>query len=150
VPISQICGSRGRSKDFDRDFNPLSSHNRERWLRIAEARQQAVPLPPINLIRIGGIYFVSDGHHRISVAQTFGQKEMEAQVTVWQVDGMLPWEKSPSTLNPTLPDSTIKQLWVEGRKLNTGIMLSLGTLLIDLGMKLKARFEMETVSGNAQ
>jgi ParB-like chromosome segregation protein Spo0J len=29
-------------------------------------------------------YFVIDGHHRISVAKMLGQREIEAEVTVWR------------------------------------------------------------------
>jgi hypothetical protein len=31
VAIAKILGSEGRSIDFDREFNPLQEHNRERW-----------------------------------------------------------------------------------------------------------------------
>jgi hypothetical protein len=34
------------------------------------------------LIQIGDTYFVRDGHHRISVAQALGQKEIEAEIIV--------------------------------------------------------------------
>jgi hypothetical protein len=34
VPIRQIRGSEGRSKDFDVNFAPLQTHTKERWLRI--------------------------------------------------------------------------------------------------------------------
>jgi hypothetical protein len=86
VPISRIRGSEGRSCDFDQDFNPLQSHNAQRWLGVAAARENGVPLPPVDLIQIGDIYFVRDGHHRISVARAFGQEDIEAEVTVWDID----------------------------------------------------------------
>jgi hypothetical protein len=41
-------------------------------------------LPPVDLIELGDVYFVNDGHHRISVAKMLGQREIEAQVTVWR------------------------------------------------------------------
>ena len=49
-------------------------------------------LPPVSLAQVGDIYFVKDGHHRISVARALGQKAIEAKVVVWQVEGSLPWE----------------------------------------------------------
>lgn len=144
VKISQIQGSGGRSKDFDRDFNVLKCHNKQRWLRMAEARQRGTILPIIKLIQVGDIYFVSDGHHRISVARAFGQREMEARVTVWHVNGPLPWEKS-ATPNITKLNSNFrrlaKQVWGEGRKLQTRVALILSDLLIGVGMKLKARYQ---------
>ena len=92
VPISQIRGSESRSADFDRDFNPLQAHTQGRWLSIAQARRQGKALPPVVLIQVGAVYFVRDGHHRISVARALGQKAIEAKVVVWQVAGPLPWE----------------------------------------------------------
>ena len=84
VPISQIRGSESRSSDFDRDFNPLQDHNKRRWLSIATARQRGKALPPVKLIRAAGVYFVRDGHHRISVARALGQRSIEARVLVWE------------------------------------------------------------------
>jgi hypothetical protein len=92
VPISQIRGSEGRSHCFDRDFNPLNDHTKGRWLNIAMAQKRGKALPPVALIQVGEIYFVRDGHHRISVARALGHKAIEAQVLVWQVSGPLPWE----------------------------------------------------------
>jgi hypothetical protein len=92
VPITQIQGSESRSSDFDRDFHPLQDRTRERWLSVAVARQRGKSLPPVELIQVGEIYFVRDGHHRISVARALGQQEIEARVLVWQVAGPLPWE----------------------------------------------------------
>ena len=92
VPISQIRGSQGRSRYFDRDFNPLYDEARGRWLSIARARQQGKHLPPVVLVQVRESYFVLDGHHRISVARALGQIDIEARVTVWQVAGSVPWE----------------------------------------------------------
>jgi len=91
VAIRQIRGSEGRNRDFDRNFNPLMSHSQERWMRVAEAQQRGVPLPLVQLIRVGELYFVRDGHHRISVARALRQEEIEADVVVWAVDEPLPW-----------------------------------------------------------
>jgi len=83
VPIAQICGSEGRCGDFDADSRPFKRHTQGRWVGIALARQQDVALPLVELVQIGDIYFVRDGHHRISVARMLGQGEIEAEVTVW-------------------------------------------------------------------
>ena len=92
VPIDRIRGSKDRCADFDRDFYPLQDHSRERWLCIARARKRGKALPPVELVQIGEIYFVRDGHHRISVARALGQRAIETRVVVWQVSGRLPWE----------------------------------------------------------
>jgi hypothetical protein len=80
VPITSIRGSEGRCEDFDIDFYPLRPHIRERWLSVAAARGMNRSLPPVELCLILGIYYVRDGHHRVSVARAFGQKEIEAEV----------------------------------------------------------------------
>lgn len=85
VSVDQIHGSEARCTDFDRNFNPLSATNKSRWLSVARARMTGVPLPPVNLIKIGTEYFVRDGHHRISVAHSLGERFIEAEVTVWDV-----------------------------------------------------------------
>jgi hypothetical protein len=95
VPIAQIRGSEGRCNDFDQSFHPLQDHNQARWLRVAAARHRGKTLPPVELIQVGEVYFVRDGHHRISVARAVGQMDIEAEVTVWDVAGPLPWEAQP-------------------------------------------------------
>jgi hypothetical protein len=84
VPIHRIRASAGRTRDFDRQFNPLNSRSRERWISIATARQRGIRLSPVELIQIGDSYAVRDGHHRISVASFNGEDFIEAQVTVWE------------------------------------------------------------------
>ena len=80
VPVSAIVGSVGRYKDFDRKFLPLTRSNKERWRRIDEAYYQEVPLPPIQLYKVGDVYFVKDGNHRVSVARERGIAYIDAEV----------------------------------------------------------------------
>ena len=87
VRIDEICGSEGRCHDFDRRFRPLQDHSEHRWLNVARARQEGKSLPPVELVQVGEAYYCLDGHHRISVPRAFGQPEIEATVTVWQVKG---------------------------------------------------------------
>jgi hypothetical protein len=82
VPIAKIRGSASRVTDFDAGFRPLQMHNSQRWVNIAQAYHREEALPPVELVQIGEIYFVNDGHHRISVAKLLGQQEIEAEVTV--------------------------------------------------------------------
>jgi hypothetical protein len=84
VAIDQIVGSEGRCADFDRDFHPLQSHTAQRWQRVATARGDGMALPPVELIKVGGEYYVRDGHHRISVARAQGQRCIDAIVYAWQ------------------------------------------------------------------
>jgi uncharacterized protein (DUF1015 family) len=85
VPIAKIQGSEGRCQDFDSAFHPTHNHTEERWVSIATAEKLEVSLPPVELIQVGEIYYVRDGHHRISVAKSLGQMVIEAQVTVWDI-----------------------------------------------------------------
>lgn len=84
VPLCQIRGSQGRCQDFDLDFYPLQDHLKSRWLRVATAWRLGLALPPVELVQVDDIYYVRDGHHRISVAKALGQIEIYAEVRVWQ------------------------------------------------------------------
>ena len=84
VPLEKIVGSEGRYRDFNRHFLPKKEHLKQRWVSIDKTRYQNISLPPVRLYEMGGLYFVRDGNHRISVAKTFGQKEIDAEVTSLQ------------------------------------------------------------------
>jgi len=81
VPIEKIVGSVDRGRDFDRRFRPTSGRVRSRWEYIATAMRRGDAMPPVDLYRIGEIYFVRDGHHRVSVACALGRQEIDAYVT---------------------------------------------------------------------
>jgi hypothetical protein len=81
VPLDAIVGSVDRARDFDRRFRPTSGRVRSRWEQIATAMRRGEPMPPVDLARIGELYFVRDGHHRVSVARALGSKDIEAYVT---------------------------------------------------------------------
>jgi hypothetical protein len=102
VPICQIRGSEGRCGDFDVAFRPLKAHTEERWVSVARAYMRGLSLPPVELIQIGAVYFVRDGHHRISAAAALGQQEIDAVVTVWQVAA--PVLQEPTTVERPRPE----------------------------------------------
>ena len=81
VPVRQIKGSESRNKDFDSEFNPVRDNNKERWINIIAARLCEKNLPAVDLIKVGEIYFVRDGHHRVSVANALGAEYIDAHVT---------------------------------------------------------------------
>jgi hypothetical protein len=81
VPIANIIGSEGRYRDFNRFFLPRASHLRHRWERVDMANLKDISLPAIQLYEIGGVYFVRDGNHRVSVARTKGVELIDAEVT---------------------------------------------------------------------
>ena len=80
IPLDAIVGTVDRrSGEFDRSFRP-SPNTRGRWERIAEARKRGEAMPPIDVFQIGDLYFVQDGHHRVSVARAMGDKDINANV----------------------------------------------------------------------
>ena len=54
---------------------------RTRWQRINVAQRRGEGMPPIEVLRVGGLHFVVDGHHRVSVARHLGHDVIEAYVT---------------------------------------------------------------------
>lgn len=84
VPVDRIVGSEGRYRDFNRHFLPKKEHLRARWTSVDRTRYQDIILPPVRLYEMGGVYFVRDGNHRVSVARSMGQIEIDAEVTSLQ------------------------------------------------------------------
>jgi hypothetical protein len=81
IPVSRIKGSEGRARDFDASFLPLNPRLRERWARVEALMLRGVEVPPIDVYRVGDIYFVKDGHNRASVARRLGYETIRAYVT---------------------------------------------------------------------
>jgi hypothetical protein len=79
IPVEQIIGTLGRSKDFDHKFRPLKSYLRERWVNVYLTLEKE-GWPPIVVHKVGDQYYVEDGHHRVSVARLLGMTFIEAKV----------------------------------------------------------------------
>jgi dienelactone hydrolase len=89
VPLDQIVGSVGRYQDFTRAFFPRRAVARDRWRKIARlAAAMDTSLPPVELYRVGRVYFVRDGNHRVSVARR--QKSPAIQAYVWEYETPVP------------------------------------------------------------
>ncbi len=102
IPIDRIVGSEGRYQDFDSHFLPKSRNLKERWERVDSAHLSDTVLPPIQLYEIGGLYFVRDGNHRVSVAKAQGVGYIDAEVISL---------KSEITLKPGLnPESLLTEV----------------------------------------
>ncbi len=80
VEVAKIVGSVNRYRDFDHAFLPARNSIADRWQRVDRAFYEEVSLPPVVLYKVGDIYFVVDGHHRVSVAKEQGQEFIEAEV----------------------------------------------------------------------
>lgn len=80
VEVGKIAGSLNRYHDFDRAFLPMQDELAARWQSVNRAFYTDVNLPPVVLYKVGEVYFVVDGHHRVSVAREQGQEFIEAEV----------------------------------------------------------------------
>lgn len=80
VPVANIVGTAGRPSDFDHEFRLINPHLRGRWQQLASAVESGLEPPPVNLVQLGQLYFVRDGHHRVSVARARGQLVVTARV----------------------------------------------------------------------
>jgi len=76
IPVEAIVGSVGRYRDFTRAFLPLRAQARERL----DSVRRAATLPPIDVYRVGEVYFVRDGNHRVALARSRGQQTIAAHV----------------------------------------------------------------------
>jgi hypothetical protein len=81
IRLDTIVGTAEPRSDFDRHFRPTTDRGRERWEQVALAQRRGAPMPPIEVYRAGGLHFVSDGHHRVSIATATGQQVIDAYVT---------------------------------------------------------------------
>ena len=98
VPIKKIVGSEGRYNDFDNHFLPRSNELKQRWVNVDQAHLSDIVLPPIQLYELGGLYFVRDGNHRVSVAKTQGVEFIDAEVISLQSEVQLPPDVRLDTL----------------------------------------------------
>jgi hypothetical protein len=106
VPLDSIVGSVGRYKDFTRTFLPRQDALGGRWQKIDQIANVGGGLPPIELFKVGGAYFVRDGNHRVSIARA--QKAPTIEAYVWEY-------KTGVSLNSEtdLDDLLIKAEYVE-------------------------------------
>lgn len=98
VPVENIVGSVDRFRDFDRNFLPKRRNTARRWQNIDRAWYQDVVLPPIQLYKVGDVYFVKDGNHRVSVAKERGVEYIDAEVIEGHVRTPLDSSMSPKRL----------------------------------------------------
>ncbi len=102
IPIDQIVCSVDRYRDFDHFFLPRVNHTLERWIGIRQAGLEGKELPPISVYMVGDVYFVKDGHHRVSVARNAGQAFIDAEIIELSV-----------TVPPNSTD-TLKEVIIKG------------------------------------
>jgi hypothetical protein len=86
VPLEEIRGTAvAGAAQRGADFLPLKPFRGEnwqaRWDRINAANERLQPLPPIDLIKFGGSYWVVDGHNRVAATLYADGTGLDAMVT---------------------------------------------------------------------
>ena len=98
IPLDAIVGSVGRYADFTRTFLPRRLEDQRRWAGVKTAMEKGEGLPPIEVYKVGEVYFVVDGNHRVSVARQEGFKTIEARVIEYKTDVQLTPDIQPDDL----------------------------------------------------
>jgi hypothetical protein len=80
IPLDAVVGSVERCSDYTRGFLPLKDSDESRWAWVSQAATGSKRLPAILVYRVSQIYFVGDGHHRVSIARQRGMTHIRAQV----------------------------------------------------------------------
>ena len=80
IEVDAVIGSVDRYREFSRHFLPKEDYLDERWIAIRAAQLGGRELPPIQVYKVGELYFVKDGNHRVSVARRNGQKYIDAHI----------------------------------------------------------------------
>src|ERR1035437_4148053 len=76
-----VAGIAQRGGDF-LPLKPFRGENWEgRWQRIRDANERLQPLPPVDLIKFGGEYWVVDGHNRVAATLYANGVGLDAMVT---------------------------------------------------------------------
>src|SRR5262245_40052988 len=80
VPVADVVGTLSRPNDFDEEFRLLNRALRERWSAITTLLRSGGDPAPVELVQLGELYFVVDGHHRVSAARALGRDSVAATV----------------------------------------------------------------------
>jgi hypothetical protein len=121
VPVRAVVGTVGRPGQFNQRFQPLTESALPRFDRLTEHVAHGGSVPPVRLLRIGALYFVLDGHHRVALARASDQHAIAASVqpvcTVAAVEfglqrGQLPLKAAERDFLRAvpLPDAAITQI----------------------------------------
>ena len=98
IPLESIIGSVGRYQDFTRTFLPRRESDEERWVKVGAAASSVADLPPIDVYKVGDVYFVLDGNHRVSLARQQGLTHIDAVIIEVRTRAKLPPGASPDDL----------------------------------------------------
>ena len=84
IDIDEIGGTAVGGAFRGGDFLPLKAARTAnwaaRWQRLRKAQDSLAMLPPIDVFKYGGRYWVVDGHNRVALALYGGQMAIDANV----------------------------------------------------------------------
>jgi len=124
VALTTVVGSASRSVDFDADFHLINPALRQRREGVAAMLRAGRQPAPVELVQLGELYFVRDGHHRVSAAKSLGWDSLPARVirvcTVAYAMSCLRTAHLPSKAaerrfleRVPLPDDVRRDLWLD-------------------------------------
>jgi hypothetical protein len=85
IDVAEICGTAvGGGDQRGGDFLPLRPFRGQnwtaRWQRLRSAQDRLAVLPPIDVVKYDGCYWVLDGHNRVGLALYAGQIVIDATI----------------------------------------------------------------------
>ncbi|MBJ7600495.1 FUSC family protein [Candidatus Nephthysia bennettiae] len=81
IPMARIKGSEKPLPDFNASFLPRRRRVQQRWTELLTLMEKGVEMQPIRAYQVGDVYFVRDGHARVSVARHLGWETIRGEVT---------------------------------------------------------------------
>jgi hypothetical protein len=120
VPVEEIRGTAvAGATQRGGDFLPIPRLRGEnwvvRWQRIREANRSLQPLPPVDLIKYDGDFWVVDGHNRVAATLYDNGVGLDAMVTeLVPLDGQI--SERPSALLPYLGESREMRVAAQGHR----------------------------------
>ena len=128
VPLEEIrgtavAGAAQRGGDF-LPLKPFRGTNWEaRWNRIRQANDRLIPLPPVDLVKFDGDFWVVDGHNRVATALYADGTGLDAMVTeLVPLDGQT--SERPSNLLSYFPEASEMRAAAQGLRPAMGMHYS--------------------------
>jgi hypothetical protein len=128
VPLEEIRGTAvAGAAQRGGDFLPLKPFRSEnwaaRWRRIRLANERLIPLPPVDLVKYDGEYWVVDGHNRVATALYADGAGLDAMVTeLVPLDGQR--SERPSNLLSYFPEANEMRAAAQGLRPAMGMRYS--------------------------
>jgi hypothetical protein len=112
VPVERIVGTTRHPSQVTDEFLPLPELRGQNWRsrsqRIRAAVDRLAVLPPVDLIKVGDDYFVTDGHNRVAAAREAGMVGIDADVTELIIPGVAADPAPESSTTSLLENRTLR------------------------------------------